>query len=71
MREFAKWMPCARVVKLVATREERTVILEESIRKRNFDVVVTSFEGVRFCLKDLRKIRWKTFVIDEAHKIKN
>lgn len=71
VKEFNKWMPCCRVVKLVATKEERTKVLEESIRKKNFDVVITSFEGVRFCLKDLRKIRWKCFVIDEAHKIKN
>ena len=32
---------------------------------------MTSFEGVRICLRNLRKIRWKCIVIDEAHKIKN
>jgi SWI/SNF-related matrix-associated actin-dependent regulator of chromatin subfamily A member 5 len=34
-------------------------------------VVVTSFEGVRICLKYLRRIKWKYLIIDEAHKIKN
>ena len=36
-----------------------------------FDVLVTSFEGVRICLSYLKKIKWHYIVIDEAHKIKN
>jgi SWI/SNF-related matrix-associated actin-dependent regulator of chromatin subfamily A member 5 len=32
---------------------------------------VTSFEGVRICLSQLKKIKWQYIVIDEAHKIKN
>lgn len=37
----------------------------------DFDIVVTSFEGVRICLSALRKIKWHYIVIDEAHKLKN
>lgn len=36
-----------------------------------FDVVVTSYEGINICLKDLKKISWKYIVVDEAHRIKN
>ena len=39
--------------------------------KGKFDIIVTSFEGVRICLNSLKKIKWHYVVIDEAHKIKN
>ena len=32
---------------------------------------MTSYEGVRFCVNALKKIKWQYIVIDEAHKIKN
>lgn len=41
------------------------------IKGGNFDVVVTSFEGVRLGLTDLKKVKWQYLIIDEAHKIKN
>jgi SWI/SNF-related matrix-associated actin-dependent regulator of chromatin subfamily A member 5 len=41
------------------------------VDKGKFDVIVTSFEGVRLCLNSLKKIKWHYIVIDEAHKIKN
>lgn len=71
MNEFEKWLPCARVVKLIATRDEREEILSSVVEKGKFDVLVTSFEGVRICLNSLKKIKWHYIVIDEAHKIKN
>jgi SWI/SNF-related matrix-associated actin-dependent regulator of chromatin subfamily A member 5 len=71
MNEFEKWMPGARVVKLIATKDERTEILSSIVDKGKFDILVTSFEGVRICLNNLKKIRWHYIVIDEAHKIKN
>ena len=64
-------MPCCRVVKLIATKEEREDIIEKSISTGKFDVIVTSFEGVRICLSYLKKIKFHYIVIDEAHKIKN
>jgi SWI/SNF-related matrix-associated actin-dependent regulator of chromatin subfamily A member 5 len=64
-------MPCARVVKLIATKDEREEILTNVVDKGKFDIIVTSFEGVRICLNSLKRIKWHYIVIDEAHKIKN
>lgn len=59
------------MTKLIATRDEREEILSTIVDKGKFDVIVTSFEGVRLCLNSLKKIKWHYIVIDEAHKIKN
>ncbi len=69
--EIRKWLPKKRVVKLVATKEEREDLLNNFINNGEFDIVVTSFEGVRICLSALRKVKWHYIVIDEAHKLKN
>ena len=34
-------------------------------------MVITSYEGVRFSINALNKIKWHYLIIDEAHKIKN
>ncbi|EGR30833.1 snf2 family DNA-dependent ATPase, putative [Ichthyophthirius multifiliis] len=59
------------VVKLIATKEERSDILENYINQENFDVCITSFEGAKICQKNLKKINFQYIIIDEAHKIKN
>ena len=56
---------------MIATKEEREEILANVVDKGRFDILVTSFEGVRLCLPSLKKIKWHYIVIDEAHKIKN
>lgn len=71
MNQFEKWLPSAKVIKLIATKDEREDILREVVDKGKFDVIVTSFQGVRICLNNLKKIKWHYIVIDEAHKIKN
>jgi len=80
MREFKKWMPCCRVLKLIAVKEERDEILSRYFfniyliryfQPGKFDVVLTSYEGVNICLKHIRKFHYKYIIIDEAHKIKN
>lgn len=60
-----------KVVKLIARKEFRYDIIEEYIKPLNFDVIITSYEGINICLKDLKKIHWKYLIVDEAHRIKN
>ena len=64
-------MPCCRVIKLVATKDERTEILKNQLKLDKFDVVLTSYQGVNLSLSYLNKFKWKYVIIDEAHKIKN
>ncbi|CAD8072522.1 unnamed protein product [Paramecium sonneborni] len=71
MREFKKWLPCMRVVKLIAIKEERDEILNRYFQPGRFDVCLTSYEGVNICLKHIRRFQYKYIIIDEAHKIKN
>ncbi|KRW99907.1 P-loop containing nucleoside triphosphate hydrolase [Pseudocohnilembus persalinus] len=70
-KEFAKWLPAAKLVKLIATKEERGEILDKYISTGDFDVCLTSFEGVKICANYLKKISWQYMIIDEAHKLKN
>jgi SWI/SNF-related matrix-associated actin-dependent regulator of chromatin subfamily A member 5 len=38
---------------------------------RQWDVLVTSFEGIWMEQGPIKKIKWKYLIIDEAHRIKN
>lgn len=70
MKEFKKWLPNVRVVKLVPRKETRDETLAE-VNKRNFDVCLTSYEGISICRKELSKVHWKYIIVDEAHRLKN
>lgn len=59
------------MVKLIATKEHRFDIIEKYVKNENFDVLITSYEGVNICLKELKRINWKYVIVDEAHRIKN
>ena len=65
------WLPILKVVKLIARKEYRESIIKDHIETGDFDVIITSFEGVNICKKDLGKIRWTYIIVDEAHRIKN
>lgn len=66
-----KWLPTCSVVKLIAAQDEREEILKNYIKTEDFDVCITTFEGVLKCSSALRKIKFKYLVVDEAHKLKN
>jgi SWI/SNF-related matrix-associated actin-dependent regulator of chromatin subfamily A member 5 len=68
---YSKWLPSAKVLKLIATKEEREEILTHHLKPGKFDVCLTSYEGVNICKAELKKFAWKYIIIDEAHKIKN
>ena len=70
-REFDKWCPTIRLVKLIASKPHREEILRTQLLPGKFDVCVTSYEGVSICHPNLKKYHWTYLIIDEAHKIKN
>lgn len=71
MSEFRKWCPQIRVINLIPKKEFREEIIKNQMQPGQFDVVITTFEGVRICMSTLIKFKWQYIIIDEAHKIKN
>jgi len=77
MREFKKWCPCIRAIRMGGTKDERLHFEKEYLPvdpltgKHNWDVLVTSYEGMLKERSKLAKIKWRYLIIDEAHRIKN
>jgi len=77
MREIKKWCPCIKACKMGGTKAERHKFIHEDLpldpatKKRRFDVLVTSYEGILRERGPLAKVSWKYLIIDEAHRIKN
>jgi SWI/SNF-related matrix-associated actin-dependent regulator of chromatin subfamily A member 5 len=71
MREFAKWCPSLRTVKLHGNKEARKSIIQNQLQPGEFDVIVTSYEMVIIEKSFLNKMHFVYIAIDEAHRIKN
>jgi SNF2 family DNA or RNA helicase len=71
MKEFDKWVPFFRVVKLNPKMEVRDTIIAEQMKEGQFDVCITTYEGILICQSALKKFKWQYMVVDEAHKLKN
>jgi len=77
VKEFKKWCPSIRAVKMGGTKDERKNIVQKELPKdpktgrHKFDVLVTSYEGILKEKGSLGRIDWKYLIIDEAHRIKN
>jgi len=69
--EFQKWCPSMKAVILIGSEEERQNIINEHIRTKDFDAIITSYEMVLKCGTMLKKTTWEYIIIDEAHRIKN
>lgn len=63
-------MPNARTLFLSGIKEEKEEALI-SIKKKTFDVVITTYEGCKNSFDNIKNIYWEYLVIDEGHKIKN
>jgi SWI/SNF-related matrix-associated actin-dependent regulator of chromatin subfamily A member 5 len=70
-KELRKWLPSFRVVKLYARKEYREETFSKYLIKGNFDICITSYEGLNICTTQLKKFDWKYIIIDEAHRLKN
>eukprot|EP00584_Thalassiosira_punctigera_P009343 CAMPEP_0172537196 /NCGR_PEP_ID=MMETSP1067-20121228/8846_1 /TAXON_ID=265564 ORGANISM="Thalassiosira punctigera, Strain Tpunct2005C2" /NCGR_SAMPLE_ID=MMETSP1067 /ASSEMBLY_ACC=CAM_ASM_000444 /LENGTH=1160 /DNA_ID=CAMNT_0013322443 /DNA_START=23 /DNA_END=3505 /DNA_ORIENTATION=- len=77
IKEFRKWCPSIRAVRMGGTKEERMKAREEFLKpdantgKFRFDALVCSYEAVLKEKGSLGRIPWKYLIIDEAHRIKN
>ena len=77
IREFRKWCPVIRPIRMGGTKDERAKFEREHLPvdpatgKHKWDVLVTSYEGFLKERSKLAKIEWKYLIIDEAHRIKN
>jgi SWI/SNF-related matrix-associated actin-dependent regulator of chromatin subfamily A member 5 len=56
--EFKKWIPEVKVCNLIATKDQREGIIKDVILPGNFDVALTTYEGVRLCMHALKKFKW-------------
>jgi SWI/SNF-related matrix-associated actin-dependent regulator of chromatin subfamily A member 5 len=71
-KEFQRWCPSLKVLKLqAADKEERLHMVKEELMSGKYDVIVTSFETL--CIEHVafNKFAWYYVIIDEAHRIKN
>lgn len=71
LREFKRWCPSLRVIKVHGTKEERAKQIQQDMRPGEFDVVVTTYEIVRIERSAFLKYSWRYLLMDEAHSIKN
>lgn len=60
-----------KAIKLIARKEDRDFIINQYIKKKDFNIIITSYEGINICLKELKKINWNYIIVDEAHRMKN
>ena len=71
MREIRKWLPDLRVLYFYGNKDERKKLIDEDLKKREFDVILTTFEMAIKEKTNLTKINYEYLIIDEAHRIKN
>jgi SWI/SNF-related matrix-associated actin-dependent regulator of chromatin subfamily A member 5 len=51
--------------------EVRDTIIAEQMKEGQFDVCLTTYEGLMICTSALKKFKWQYMIADEAHKLKN
>ncbi len=77
IKEFHRWCPSIKAVRMGGTHEERVRAKAEFLKpddttgKYKFDALVCSYEAVLKEKGILGRIPWKYLIIDEAHRIKN
>ncbi|KAJ1764763.1 ATP-dependent DNA helicase Snf21 [Coemansia sp. RSA 1843] len=70
MLEFEKWAPTVKVIGYKGSPPQRQV-LQQQIKRHDFQVLLTTFQYV---IKDrpvLAKINWVNMIIDEGHRMKS
>ena len=69
--ELTQWLPDARCVYYVGSKEERTRKYAQEVLPLQFNILVTTYEFVMRDRAKLSKIDWQYIVIDEAQRMKD
>ncbi|KAI9306125.1 SNF2 family N-terminal domain-containing protein [Cunninghamella echinulata] len=69
--EFGKWIPDFNAFVFHGTKEERAVLIKNTLQNVDFEVCITSYETCLMEKAQFKKISWQYIIIDEAHRIKN
>ena len=64
LREFNRWCPEIKTVRLQGSKEERAKVVKEEIVTGKFDVVVVSYESLLKESSKLLKFKWKYVISD-------
>jgi SWI/SNF-related matrix-associated actin-dependent regulator of chromatin subfamily A member 5 len=70
-REFKKWLPDARVLYFYGDKDQRRKLVEDDLKRKEFDIILTTFEVAIKEKTNLTKLYYEYLIIDEAHRIKN
>lgn len=70
-REIKKWLPDIRILYFYGNKDERKTLVEVDLKKKDYDVVLTTFECAMKERTALMKIHFEYIIIDEAHRLKN
>ncbi|KAJ2003170.1 ATP-dependent DNA helicase Snf21, partial [Coemansia thaxteri] len=68
--EFEKWAPSVRVIGYKGNPSQR-LVLQQQIRRQDFQVLLTTYDYVIKDRPTLSKINWVHMIIDEGHRMKN
>ncbi|XP_076103983.1 SWI/SNF-related matrix-associated actin-dependent regulator of chromatin subfamily A member 5-like isoform X2 [Mytilus galloprovincialis] len=69
--EFKRWCPSLKIFCLTGYKEERKEMIKKVMKTTEWDICLTSYELCLLEKTELKKIKWKYLIIDEAHRIKN
>ncbi|KAJ2677526.1 ATP-dependent DNA helicase Snf21, partial [Coemansia sp. RSA 1285] len=70
MLEFEKWAPTVKVIGYKGSPPQRQV-LQQQIKRHDFQVLLTTFQYVMKDRPVLAKINWVNMIIDEGHRMKS
>jgi E1A-binding protein p400 len=69
--EFKKWCPAFKILTYFGTQKERKDKRKGWSKTNSFHVCITSYKVVVQDHQAFRRKKWKYFILDEAHNIKN
>jgi len=71
LRELKKWLPDLKVFVFYGNKEERKFLSEVTLKKKDYDLILTTYEIAIIDKSSLTKLKYEYLIIDEAHRIKN